>query len=96
MEKKALYQIHFRVQGKVQGVGFRYYTRKVARKLGVKGWVTNLLTGEVEVLGEGERDILDQLIETCKKGPSGAQVTSFTLLKNESIEALNFPDFTIE
>ncbi len=52
-----------RVRGRVQGVGFRWWTQAVARELGVAGWATNLSDGTVEVVAEGPEEACRQLLE---------------------------------
>ncbi len=65
---------HIRVSGRVQGVGFRYFTAAQARRLGVGGSVRNLPDGGVEIVEEGDRSALEALIATVRRGPSGAVV----------------------
>ena len=65
----------FRVQGKVQGVGFRWWTRTVARRLGITGSVRNLPDGSVEVRANGTVPALSQLRKELETGPSGAEVS---------------------
>ncbi len=67
------------ISGDVQGVFFRAKTEKMARELGVSGWVKNLPTGMVEVVAEGRKPLLDRLVEFCKKGPDGARVEEMTI-----------------
>ncbi|MEM7825122.1 MAG: acylphosphatase [Candidatus Aenigmatarchaeota archaeon] len=67
-------RVHITVFGRVQGVFFRYNTKKVADKLGVKGWVKNNSDGTVEAVFEGEKNSVDKIIDWCKKGPMGARV----------------------
>jgi acylphosphatase len=63
------------VYGRVQGVFFRYFVRDVARRLGLKGYVRNLASGDaVEVQAEGEKRQLNKLLGQLKVGPSGARV----------------------
>jgi acylphosphatase len=62
------------ITGLVQGVFFRRETTDIARRLGISGWVRNLHDGKVEVLAEGERTRLDELIRFCHVGPRGAVV----------------------
>jgi len=62
------------VSGVVQGVGFRYYTRKRASELGLSGWVRNLADGRVEVWVEGQPAPVEQLLEWLRRGPPGARV----------------------
>ena len=63
------------VQGFVQGVGFRYYVLQRARLLGVAGYVRNYPDGSVEVVAEGDRALLEQLLEALERGPIGASVS---------------------
>lgn len=62
------------VCGRVQGVGFRYFTLECARRLGVTGFVRNLPFGEVEVVAEGSPAALEQLKRDLEQGPPGAAV----------------------
>ena len=65
---------HVYIHGRVQGVFFRATTRDKAIALGVKGWVKNCLDGSVEAVFEGEKDIVEKIVNWCKKGPEGAFV----------------------
>ncbi|AGK61286.1 Acylphosphatase [Archaeoglobus sulfaticallidus PM70-1] len=62
------------VSGIVQGVGFRYFTRKLAKELGVKGYVKNLSDGRVLAVAEGESEQIEKFISELRKGPRGAVV----------------------
>ncbi len=62
------------VRGIVQGVGFRWFTRRHATKLGLGGFVKNMPDGSVLVEVEGEPSFVDMLIEELRKGPSHALV----------------------
>ncbi len=66
---------HIRIHGKVQGVGYRFYATRVARRLGLKGWIQNLRDGSVEALVEGEPDAIDEWIDDVREGPRYAEVT---------------------
>jgi len=85
--------IHIKVFGQVQGVFFRANTQEYARRLDLKGWVRNLGDGSVEVVAEGPKDRLEQLLEWCHEGPSGAYVTEVTHEWIENNE--RFADFKI-
>lgn len=85
--------VHIFVEGRVQGVCFRYYTRQEAVKLGLSGWVRNLSDGRVEVLAEGEEDLLRMLLDFCKHGPSHAHVSHMEYDFSES--SGNFSGFSI-
>jgi len=73
MDNKKRYRIT--VSGRVQGVGFRFFTRDVAQTLGLSGWVMNLIGGDVELEAEGEQSAIDKLIEELRQGPPLSRVT---------------------
>jgi acylphosphatase len=62
------------IHGRVQGVGFRYHTLRVASGLGLRGWVANESSGRVRVVAEGPVGDLRQLLEALRDGPPGALV----------------------
>lgn len=68
------------VHGRVQGVAFRYHTRRRALKLGVTGWVRNLSDGSVEGLFEGDEAAVQDLVEWCRSGPPAARVERLDIL----------------
>ena len=67
------------VSGRVQGVGFRYATRRVAQRLGLAGWVRNRIDGTVEVWAQGPAERLAELSTFLRRGPDGARVTAVEL-----------------
>lgn len=67
-------RLEARVHGRVQGVGFRYFVQREARKLGLHGWVRNLRSGAVEVVAEGTEADLRALLQVLRKGPPMAWV----------------------
>lgn len=69
-------QLYVLITGKVQGVGFRNFTQRNARQLGVNGYAKNLPNGKVEVVAEGDKAQLDTLIALLKRGPRFARVDS--------------------
>jgi acylphosphatase len=71
----ALVGMQVYVSGLVQGVAFRYSAIRQARSLAVNGWVKNLRDGRVELLFEGEKSAVEQMLEWCHHGPPGARVT---------------------
>ena len=70
-----------RVYGKVQGVGFRYYTQQKARELDISGFVQNRPDGSVYIEAEGEEEKLDNFIQWCYEGPGWARVTDVKVQK---------------
>jgi acylphosphatase len=64
----------YRVVGRVQGVGFRWFVRELARSLDLAGWVRNEPDGAVVVVAGGAPDVLMQLETALRAGPSGARV----------------------
>ena len=62
------------VNGRVQGVGYRYYVMREAAALGVSGFARNLPDGRVEVVGEGDDASLVTFEERLREGPSFAEV----------------------
>ena len=69
-----MHRVHLRVQGRVQGVGFRYFVLRRAQELGLTGWVANLGNGDVEAEAEGPEDALRKLVDLVRQGPSAARV----------------------
>lgn len=63
------------VRGHVQGVGFRWFVRREAARLGLVGWVANQQDGSVEVVAEGPEVAMGQLVLVLWEGPAGSAVT---------------------
>ncbi|MDA3850579.1 MAG: acylphosphatase [Spirochaetaceae bacterium] len=66
--------LYFRVSGRVQGVGFRYFTQRTARRFGLTGWVRNCFDGSVELEAQGPEESLKQLEDELRRGPSFGHV----------------------
>jgi acylphosphatase len=75
MAQQELFRLHAFLDGRVQGVGFRYFVMEKASMLGVTGWVRNTYAGKVEVLAEGDRSELEDLLIYLKRGPQAAFVS---------------------
>ena len=86
-------RIHCYISGRVQGVSFRFYTVRVADKLGLTGWVRNLPDGRVEVMTEGEEKDIKKFLELLKKGPILSKVDEVKIEKEEYTGS--FSDFKI-
>ncbi len=72
-------RVHILVSGRVQGVFFRDSTRMQAERLGVFGWVKNMEDGKVEAVLEGEKYIIEKVIEWVKRGPIIAKVENIDI-----------------
>jgi acylphosphatase len=70
-----LTQVHVFISGRVQGVGYRLWSVRQAKQLGLNGWVKNIPDGRVEAVFVGEKEALNQMIQLCYSGPHSAQVT---------------------
>ena len=66
------------VSGMVQGVGYRYFARQLAQRLGIAGYVKNLRDGRVEVYVIGSASVLASLRTELERGPNGASVSNVT------------------
>jgi acylphosphatase len=74
-----LVRMRILVEGRVQGVSFRHYTRLEADRLGVAGWVRNLPDGRVEAVCEGRREAVEELLTWIRHGPDWARVTEVAI-----------------
>src|SRR4051812_34735651 len=84
-------RLHVRISGRVQGVGFRWFVREEARRLGLSGWVTNLGGGDVEVVAGGEAASVARLRTALGVGPSGAEVRSVVDVQDDGMASLPYP-----
>jgi len=84
MSETNLDRLHAIVEGRVQGVGFRYFTAESAIGLGLSGWVRNRWDGVVELVAEGERSKLEKLVGILWKGPRSSFVTQVKVVYLEA------------
>ncbi len=68
-------RVRLRIQGRVQGVGYRDWSAGQARRLGLDGWVRNRADGAVEMALSGPDEVVDGMVDRCRRGPSAAQVS---------------------
>jgi len=84
-----------RIEGRVQGVGFRAWTRRQAARLSLAGWVRNEPDGTVSALFSGPEELVEEMVALCRRGPPGSVVLrigvseaehpapgAFTILRN--------------
>lgn len=84
--------LNITLKGYVQGVGFRFFTVKTARRLGVTGYVKNMPNGNVYIEAEGEEHQLEDFVNNVKIGPSSADVRDIDISEGESE---NFTEFDV-
>lgn len=86
--------VHMIVHGRVQGVGFRFYTRQKAATLGVKGWVKNKRDGTVEIMAQSDKTTMRTFIDAVKTGSPASQVQHVQL--EEIQNAQKFQSFQVK
>jgi len=84
--------LFIKISGRVHGVGFRYFTYKLANKMKVKGYVRNAEDGSVEIHAEAPEEILVEFLKAVSIGPPMATVIS---VKYERVAGQNFTSFDI-
>ena len=88
--------LHFLIQGRVQGVGFRWFVQREASELDLRGWVRNTEEGEVEVVASGSAEDLAKLRASLRRGPRGSRVDRRVERHLEESEAEGLRSFRIE
>jgi acylphosphatase len=82
---------HLMINGRVQGVGFRYYVEYKARQFGATGWVRNRLDGSVEAMIQGNAETVDAMITRAHRGPPQSAVAKVAVSDGHG----NYTDFQI-
>ena len=82
--------MNIRIEGDVQGMGFRDFAIREANARWLKGWVRNRTDGSVEAVASGPRSVVESFITACIKGPRGARVTAFNLMPTDPPDSLGF------
>lgn len=88
--------LHFLIQGRVQGVGFRWFVHREATELGLRGWVRNTEDGDVEVVSAGDAEDLAELRASLKRGPRGSRVDRVVEHTLDEAEARELDAFRID
>ena len=78
------------IEGRVQGVDYRYSAKMKAESLGISGSVQNLRDGSVFVTAQGEKEAMDNFVRWCYKGPPGALVRNIEKVKGKTEEFSEF------
>jgi acylphosphatase len=84
---------HCIITGRVQGVGFRYFTHRTAGEHNIKGWVRNLPSGAVEMCAIGDDDAMARFMDEVERGPSLAMVEHIEI---RDVEPESYSGFSIE
>jgi len=85
--------LHIRVNGHVQGVGYRAWAVSQARRLRLAGWVRNCADGSVEIFAEGDAESLDSFVEMLKEGNGYSSVRTLTV---DPAKPQGYGDFSVE
>lgn len=87
---------HYQVEGRVQGVGFRWYVHQEAAELGLRGWVRNTHAGHVEAVAAGMPEQIDELEAALRKGSRGSRVDRVHIHDLTAEEGAALKAFVIE
>ena len=72
--------VHVRVEGRVQGVGYRAFVEMRAAELGLTGWVRNRRDGSVEAVLQGSPDAIEAVLDACRAGPPASRVARLDII----------------
>ena len=87
--------VQYIIQGRVQGVGFRYYIKQKADELRIKGWIRNLPNGDVECVAYASSIVLDQFKTYLNEGPSLAKVVTVKIKPYQKKESDKLENFSV-
>jgi acylphosphatase len=72
--------VHVRIEGRVQGVGYRAFVETRAAELGLTGWVRNRRDGSVEAVLQGSPDAIEAVLDACRAGPPASRVARLDII----------------
>lgn len=74
------------IKGNVQGVGFRFFVKNIANRLGISGTVKNLQNKNVEIVAYGKKELIELFLEQCKTGPTHSNVKEILVTETNVLE----------
>jgi len=80
--------VHVRIEGRVQGVGYRAFVETRAAELGLTGWVRNRRDGSVEAVLQGSPDAIEAVLDACRAGPPASRVARLDII-GEGVDAFD-------
>ena len=80
--------VHVRIEGRVQGVGYRAFVETRAAELGLTGWVRNRRDGSVEAVLQGSPDAVEAVLDACRAGPPASRVARLDII-GEGVDAFD-------
>lgn len=86
-------RVRILIEGRLQGMNFRYHTQQEAQRLGLGGFVRNLSDGRIEIDAQGDDESIEQLLAWCQDGPQSAQLKSILFRYDEPSEHIS--DFIV-
>ena len=87
---------HYQIEGRVQGVGFRWFVHREAAEIGLRGWVRNTDAGHVEAVAAGEPGQLEELETAMRKGSRGSRVDRVRIHELTDAEGEELGTFRID
>ena len=87
---------HYQIEGRVQGVGFRWFVQSEAAEIGLRGWVRNTDAGHVEAVAMGEPEQLAELERALRKGSRGSRVDRVQVDELAESESATLGEFRID
>jgi len=82
-------QYEIKIHGRVQGVGFRYFTQQKAKELEINGWVKNMRDGGVWIMAQGDKNTIDTFIDYLKIGPTHSRVDKISKTEVQFVQELS-------
>ena len=95
-QEEGLIARHYQVEGRVQGVGFRWYVQREAAEIGLRGWVRNTTSGHVEAVAAGSPQQMTELEAALQRGSRGSRVDRIRIHNLQDNEVDSLTEFRIE